>query len=87
MGIANAVCAGDLRNGLESKYAAAAELAQARECILQAVDFSQCIELIHDEPQMLIALGTGHGLEDPDAHPGGYRRSQRCDLIGAIGNE
>src|SRR5580704_6036649 len=77
----------DLRHGLEPEYAAAAELAQPRERVLESVDLPERIELVDHEPQALAALRRVHRLEDRESHPGGDDRPQRRDLAGAIRDE
>ena len=76
-----------LGDGLEAEHAATTELAQARERVLESVDGAERIEFVDDEPEALVALPSGHGLEDREAQPRGDDRAQRCDLVGLVGQE
>jgi len=45
-----------LGNGLEAEDTAATELPEARERVLEAIDGTQCVELVDHEPHSLVAL-------------------------------
>src|SRR5947207_15534113 len=82
-----AVGARDLADRLKAEDASPAELAQARERILEPVDLPECVQLVDDKPQALVPLVPAHGLEDRDPHPRGDDRAERCDLAGLVGKE
>src|SRR5438874_7815930 len=82
-----AVGARDLTDRLKAEDASPAELAQARQRILEPVDLPECVQLVDDEPEALIPLAQAHGLEDRDPHPRGDDRAERRDLAGLVGKE
>jgi len=82
-----AVGAGDLGDGLEAEDAAAAELSQARERVLEAIDCAEGVQLVYDEPQALVGFVVIHGLEDPESHPGRDHRGQGGYLTCPVRNE
>src|SRR6185312_12998763 len=73
-----------LRSRLKTQHAAAAEFSQPRQCILEAVDRAERIELVDDQPQAQILLWSVHRLEDREAHPRRYNRMQCRDLCRPI---
>src|SRR6185437_7571827 len=87
LGVPVTIGAGDLSYRLKSQYAPPAELPQPGERILEAVDSSERIELVHDEPQPLISLSTAHRLEDREPNPRRDHSAQRCDLSRLVGDE
>ena len=87
LGAALAVGARDLGDRLEAQDAAAAELTQPRQRVLEPINLAEGVQFIDDEPQALIAFTAIHGLENGDAHPGGDHRAQRRDLACLVGQE
>src|SRR5437660_11558058 len=67
--VAVAVYAGDLGDGLKAEDAAPAKLPQAGKRVLEAVDRPECIELIDDEPELLITFTLAHRFKDREAEP------------------
>ena len=53
-------CLENLGNGLETQYAAASELQQPSQSVLESVNLSERVQLVDDEPQPLIAFGLAH---------------------------
>src|SRR5882762_11982310 len=82
-----AVGARHLADRLEAQETASAELAQPRERILEAVDLTERIELVDDEPQPLIPLVPSHRLEHREPHPRGDDRAERRDFACPVGEE
>jgi len=82
-----AVSAGHLGDRLESEDAAATELAQARERVLEAINCAEGVQLVYDEPQALVSFVVIHGLEDPESHPGRDHRGQGSYLTCPVRNE
>src|SRR5256885_9041876 len=82
-----AVGARDLADRLKAEDASPAELAQARQRILEPVDLPECVQLVDDEPEALIPLAQAHGIIDRDQHPRATDQQDRSDLDGLSGKD